>query len=112
MFVEWSFFFQINLRARDLAGDKVGGIWSHVNSTSGLQLNSVLYRFHPAVLWSRGFPFRDEILNGGSRFKYLSHDASDLKVENRSNQDLEGIPVGQVYTLQGKTSAVHLDRDY
>ncbi|KIM26442.1 hypothetical protein M408DRAFT_330606 [Serendipita vermifera MAFF 305830] len=42
--------------------DSVGGIWSHVNSTSGLQLNSMLYRFHPAVLWSRGFPHRDEIL--------------------------------------------------
>ncbi|KAL4254145.1 hypothetical protein ABKN59_004537 [Abortiporus biennis] len=42
--------------------NRTGGIWSHVNSTSGLQLNSLLYRFHPAVLWSGTFPLRDEIL--------------------------------------------------
>ncbi|KDR72803.1 hypothetical protein GALMADRAFT_252072 [Galerina marginata CBS 339.88] len=40
----------------------LGGIWSHVNSTSGLQLNSMLYRFHPAIIWSKAFPLRDEIL--------------------------------------------------
>ncbi|KAI5892685.1 FAD/NAD(P)-binding domain-containing protein [Schizophyllum commune H4-8] len=40
----------------------LGGIWAHVNSTSGLQINSIMYRFHPAVLWSRAFPHRDEIL--------------------------------------------------
>jgi len=43
-------------------GDRPGGIWSHVNVTSGLQLNSFIYRFHPAVVWSRAFPHRDEIL--------------------------------------------------
>ncbi|KZV98817.1 FAD/NAD(P)-binding domain-containing protein [Exidia glandulosa HHB12029] len=42
--------------------DKVGGIWADVNSTSGLQLNSLLYRFHPAVHWKHAFPHRDEIL--------------------------------------------------
>ncbi|CAA7269404.1 unnamed protein product [Cyclocybe aegerita] len=41
---------------------KLGGIWAQVNRTSGLQLNSLLYRFHPGVLWSRAFPLRDEIL--------------------------------------------------
>lgn len=41
-----------------------GGIWSSVNKTSGLQLNSILYRFHPAVFWSKFFPHRDEILGG------------------------------------------------
>ncbi|KAF7798770.1 hypothetical protein EIP86_009995 [Pleurotus ostreatoroseus] len=43
--------------------DKTGGIWANVNATSGLQLNSLLYRFHPAVKWSRAFPKRDEILS-------------------------------------------------
>ncbi|EJU04623.1 FAD/NADP-binding domain-containing protein [Dacryopinax primogenitus] len=43
--------------------DAVGGIWAHVNRTSGLQLNSLLYRFHPGVLWTSTFPKRDEILN-------------------------------------------------
>ncbi|KAF8323346.1 FAD/NAD(P)-binding domain-containing protein [Clavulina sp. PMI_390] len=42
--------------------ESVGGIWSHVNSTSGLQLNSLLYRFFPSVQWSKAFPLRDEIL--------------------------------------------------
>ncbi|KAL1708023.1 hypothetical protein EV121DRAFT_288075 [Schizophyllum commune] len=45
----------------------LGGIWAHVNSTSGLQINSIMYRFHPAVLWRRAFPHRDEILGEISR---------------------------------------------
>ncbi|TFK56995.1 FAD/NAD(P)-binding domain-containing protein [Heliocybe sulcata] len=44
------------------AGDRPGGIWAHVNKTSGLQLNSLIYRFHPAVLWTHAFPHRDEVL--------------------------------------------------
>ncbi|THG98025.1 hypothetical protein EW026_g4088 [Hermanssonia centrifuga] len=51
--------------------DKVGGIWANVNATSGLQLNSLLYRFHPAVCWSRAFPQRDEILKGSWDSLYL-----------------------------------------
>ncbi|KAM5540103.1 hypothetical protein V8D89_006243 [Ganoderma adspersum] len=47
--------------------DEVGGIWAHVNRTSGLQLNSLLYRFHPGVLWSCTFPKRDEILHEARR---------------------------------------------
>ncbi|KAJ8689169.1 hypothetical protein PTI98_013219 [Pleurotus ostreatus] len=42
--------------------DKLGGIWAHVNSTSGLQLNSMLYRFHPAVLWRKAFPQQKDIV--------------------------------------------------
>ncbi|KAI0051320.1 FAD/NAD-P-binding domain-containing protein [Auriscalpium vulgare] len=45
------------------ANKDVGGIWANVNKTSSLQLNSLLYRFHPALLWSRAFPYRDEILS-------------------------------------------------
>ncbi|BGP05362.1 Baeyer-Villiger monooxygenase [Rhodotorula toruloides] len=41
----------------------VGGVWARENSTSQLQLNSILYRFHPSVKWSRGFPKRDEIIS-------------------------------------------------
>lgn len=40
-----------------------GGVWTEVNSTSSLQLNSWLYRFHPSVIWSRSFPKQAEILN-------------------------------------------------
>src|SRR5436309_368882 len=33
------------------AGGKhnLGGIWSRVNTTSGLQIHSLMYRFHPSV---------------------------------------------------------------
>lgn len=41
----------------------VGGIWARVNSTSGLQISSLMYRFHPAVKYSHGYPKRDEILD-------------------------------------------------
>ncbi|KAF7290443.1 hypothetical protein HMN09_01302600 [Mycena chlorophos] len=45
----------------------LGGIWAHENSTSGLQLNSHLYRFHPGVVWRNAFPLRDEILSEVTR---------------------------------------------
>ncbi|SPO34846.1 related to monooxygenase [Pseudozyma flocculosa] len=48
-------------------GDKVGGIWSRVNSTSGLQISSIMYRFHPLVKYTRGYPKRDEILDNTRR---------------------------------------------
>ncbi|GAA5948458.1 hypothetical protein JCM3775_007606 [Rhodotorula graminis] len=41
----------------------VGGVWARENSTSQLQLNSILYRFHPSVKWNSGFPKRDEIIS-------------------------------------------------
>lgn len=62
--------------------DKIGGIWANVNKTSGLQLNSLLYRFHPAVRWFHTFPKRDEILGG--RFLRLfergSSESSTLEI--------------------------------
>ncbi|PWN42759.1 FAD/NAD(P)-binding domain-containing protein [Ceraceosorus guamensis] len=42
--------------------EKLGGIWANVNSSSGLQISSILYRWHPLVRWSKGYPKRDEIL--------------------------------------------------
>ncbi|KAH8921054.1 FAD/NAD(P)-binding domain-containing protein [Atractiella rhizophila] len=45
------------------ATSEVGGIWSRVNSTSALQLNSFLYRFFPSVKWRETYPARDEILS-------------------------------------------------
>ena len=44
----------------------LGGIWTKVNKTAGLQVPSLLYRFHPGVLWSCMFPKRDEIVCGMS----------------------------------------------
>jgi cation diffusion facilitator CzcD-associated flavoprotein CzcO len=34
-----------------------------VNDTSGLQINSIMYRFHPSVQWSRGYPDRKQIVD-------------------------------------------------
>jgi hypothetical protein len=31
--------------------EHVGGVWARENSTSQLQLNSILYRFHPSITW-------------------------------------------------------------
>ncbi|PHH89193.1 hypothetical protein CDD83_6515 [Cordyceps sp. RAO-2017] len=42
--------------------EQLGGIWSRVNDTSGLQLHSLMYRFHPSVKWEQGYPDRDQIL--------------------------------------------------
>jgi cation diffusion facilitator CzcD-associated flavoprotein CzcO len=42
--------------------EQIGGIWSRVNDTSGLQIHSLMYRFHPAVQWQRGYPDRKQIV--------------------------------------------------
>ncbi|KAG0145744.1 hypothetical protein CROQUDRAFT_723246 [Cronartium quercuum f. sp. fusiforme G11] len=66
---------------------QLGGIWSAVNQTSSLQLNSLLYRFHPAVIWSRGFPVKQhEILSEITRiwetYQLESHTKFDFTVRN------------------------------
>lgn len=47
------------------AGDEknLGGIWSRVNNTSGLQIHSIMYRFHPSIQWSEGYPDRQQIVS-------------------------------------------------
>ncbi|KAL1305138.1 hypothetical protein AAFC00_002063 [Neodothiora populina] len=47
------------------AGGKnaIGGIWAKVNSTSGLQIHSIMYRFFPSVSWSKGYPTQKEIVD-------------------------------------------------
>lgn len=47
------------------AGDEqcLGGIWSRVNNTSGLQIHSIMYRFHPSVQWTAGYPDRQQIVS-------------------------------------------------
>lgn len=34
-----------------------------VNNTSGLQIHSIMYRFHPSVQWNRGYPDRKQIVS-------------------------------------------------
>jgi hypothetical protein len=43
--------------------DNVGGIWTKVNNTSGLQIHSLMYRFHPSITWSSGYPSRKDIVS-------------------------------------------------
>lgn len=46
------------------SSNRVGGIWSRVNHTSGLQIHSIMYRFHPSVNYSTGeYPKREAILH-------------------------------------------------
>ncbi|KAF1985787.1 FAD/NAD(P)-binding domain-containing protein [Aulographum hederae CBS 113979] len=47
------------------AGDRkaLGGIWAKVNNTSGLQIHSIMYRFHPSLKWSKGYPDRRQIVS-------------------------------------------------
>ncbi|KAI9851610.1 MAG: hypothetical protein M1838_003204 [Thelocarpon superellum] len=43
--------------------ENLGGIWSRVNNTSGLQIHSLMYRFHPSVKWHQGYPDRKQIVS-------------------------------------------------
>ncbi|TCD66067.1 hypothetical protein EIP91_001875 [Steccherinum ochraceum] len=80
--------------------DRVGGIWTHVNSTSGLQLNSLLYRFHPSLLWSRAYPLRDEILGEVERI---------WKEYNLASRTRFNTPVTSVRRADGSDPADDID---
>jgi hypothetical protein len=41
-----------------------------LNQTSGLQINSLIYRFFPDVIWKSAFPQRDDILGVGDFIKF------------------------------------------
>ncbi|KZV98818.1 hypothetical protein EXIGLDRAFT_832023, partial [Exidia glandulosa HHB12029] len=47
------------------ARPSIGGVWSQVTASSGLQIHSMLYRFHPSVWWRSAYPQRDEIRTKG-----------------------------------------------
>jgi hypothetical protein len=42
--------------------ENLEGIWSRVNSTSSLQIYSLVYRFYLSVMWYKEFPDRQRIL--------------------------------------------------
>ncbi|EKM51088.1 uncharacterized protein PHACADRAFT_212988 [Phanerochaete carnosa HHB-10118-sp] len=75
--------------------NKIGGIWTSVNKTSGLQLNSILYRFHPAVLWAKFFPHRDEILSEIERIW------TEYQLEDRTRFDTRVTSVRRVAGGEG-----------
>ncbi|KMU81297.1 monooxygenase [Coccidioides immitis H538.4] len=39
----------------------LGGIWSRVNTTSALQIHSIMFRFHPSVRWESAYPKQEKI---------------------------------------------------
>lgn len=64
---------------------QLGGIWAKVNNTSGLQIHSIMYRFHPSVEWSSGYPDRKQIVDAITKLweKYGLQDKTkfDTRVE-------------------------------
>ncbi|KAH6892951.1 hypothetical protein B0T10DRAFT_262684 [Thelonectria olida] len=73
--------------------DNVGGIWTRVNETSGLQIHSLMYRFHPSVQWQEGYPNRKEIV---TQVQQLFKDYG-LKKRTRFNTKVE-----KVYQEKGR----------
>ncbi|PQE31352.1 Monooxygenase protein [Rutstroemia sp. NJR-2017a WRK4] len=77
------------------AGPKsqLGGIWSRVNNTSGLQIHSIMYRFHPSVQWKGGYPNQQQIVSQitelWKRYGLESRTKFDTKVE-KVYQDEKG----------------------
>ncbi|THV06599.1 FAD/NAD(P)-binding domain-containing protein [Dendrothele bispora CBS 962.96] len=69
------------------AGPKehLGGIWARVNNTSGLQIHSLMYRFHPQVQWKKGYPSRQEIVDAikgvWATYRLEEKTKFDVKVE-------------------------------
>lgn len=64
-----------------------------VNNTSGLQIHSIMYRFHPSVHWSGGYPNRQQIVSQitqlWKKYSLESKTSFDSKVE-KVYQDPDG----------------------
>ncbi|KAH6974001.1 hypothetical protein EDB80DRAFT_595608 [Ilyonectria destructans] len=64
--------------------DQVGGIWTVLNETSGLQIHSLMYRFHPSNRWDRGYPNRQEILSQVQQLWHRLRNRSTNRFDRRS----------------------------
>jgi hypothetical protein len=84
-----------------------------VNSTSSLQLNSVLYRFHPSVKWSCGFPHRDEIVGQIRALadRYRLHDKLRLKVGILHRREV-GRDIADPYSPSDQGREGHASREF
>ncbi|KAJ5779877.1 hypothetical protein N7457_007597 [Penicillium paradoxum] len=62
----------------------LGGIWSRVNSTSALQVHSVMYRFHPSVSFDSAYPtqqqIKEQIVDVWKRYDLEKRTAFETKV--------------------------------
>ncbi|KAJ9239447.1 hypothetical protein DTO271D3_5826 [Paecilomyces variotii] len=77
-------------RSRDKG---LGGIWSRVNSTSALQIHSIMYRFHPSVRYDSAYPtqeqIRQQIIEVWKRYDLPDHTVFDTPVKS-TKQNREG----------------------
>ncbi|KAK3390157.1 hypothetical protein B0H63DRAFT_538313 [Podospora didyma] len=67
--------------------DHLGGIWSKVNNTSGLQIHSSMYRFHPSVKWDSGYPNCQQIV---SQVRQL-WERYDLNLKTKFNTNVDKV---------------------
>ncbi|CAG8928177.1 unnamed protein product [Penicillium salamii] len=62
----------------------LGGIWSRVNSTSALQVHSLMYRFHPSVSFNTAYPtqqqIKDQIISLWKRYDLEDRTVFDTKI--------------------------------
>ncbi|KAL2104750.1 hypothetical protein VUR80DRAFT_9717 [Thermomyces stellatus] len=69
----------------------LGGIWSRVNSTSSLQIHSLMYRFHPSVRYDAAYPaqqeIRDQIIGVWKRYGLQDKTVFDTKVTSVKQAD-------------------------
>lgn len=73
--------------------DHLGGIWAQVNTTSGLQIHSVMYRFHPSIKWDQGYPKQNQIVEQVEQLwkKYKLEDKTKFNEKvTKVYQDSEG----------------------
>ncbi|KAF2767668.1 FAD/NAD(P)-binding domain-containing protein [Teratosphaeria nubilosa] len=96
------------------AGDRraLGGIWAKVNNTSGLQIHSLMYRFHPSVDWTGGYPNRKEIVEQitkvWERYRLEEKTEFNVKVEKvwKNEQGLYVVNDEKYGTFDGVIAAV------
>src|ERR1700710_2006605 len=62
-----------------------------VNNTSGLQIHSIMYRFHPSIKWTGGYPNRQQIVSQitqlWKRYGLEGKTKFDTKVEKTYQDD-------------------------
>ncbi|KAF3482604.1 flavin-containing monooxygenase [Arthroderma uncinatum] len=69
----------------------LGGIWSRVNSTSSLQIHSIMFRFHPSIKWKDGYPkqqqIKDQIVNLWESYHLDDKTVFDSPVKSAQKND-------------------------
>ncbi|KAJ5679962.1 hypothetical protein N7462_008206 [Penicillium macrosclerotiorum] len=76
--------FDVQIFESRAQNEGLGGIWSRVNSTSGLQVHSLMYRFHPSVHYDTAYPaqgqVREQIVDLWKRYDLERRTVFDTRV--------------------------------